>query len=407
MIVCITDLKVGMTLAADVKGNNGRLLLPSGTVLEEQHLRIFNIWGVSEADVKDTSAPGEAAEDQAEFLEAARVHAETLFAHAAMDESPMEFLMDACIKLYAKKFFEGMELPVPASPLELLLEMPPEPLFDNPSDFLKNNKELGAFPHVYYKIMDALENPLSTASTLADIISKEPGICARVLNLVNSPLYGFSKPVDSLSRAVSMLGTKALSQLAIGVTVMERFKGLDDEQLTMVDFWKHSLACGTINKILSSQISGTSQNLCFLAGMIHDLGRLVMLQIAPAEVNLVHQYSKIEKLALDEAERRIFGFDHCDLAKELFNKWNFPDELIKATVCHHGPRDGYISLESAICLMGDTLAVAMQYGSNGNEFVHTVPSEAWETLALPQSVLATTIIKAERQINDIFTLFTG
>lgn len=406
MKVLIADVKPGMKLAKEVKGANGRLLLPSGIVLEEQHLRIFNIWGVTEVEVVENGA-AETVADEDELLAAAEDHAEQLFQYADLSVPPMAALKAASIKEYLNILQEGGELPTPSPAPEKEPRLPDAPFFVHPLDLIGKDADLASFPDIYYRIMEALENPLTTSNTLADIISKDPGISARLLTLVNSPLYGFGRPIDSLNRAVSMVGTKALSQLALGVTVMDRFKGLDDKHFTMADFWQHSLSCAAINRILATQIMGVSQDLCFVAGMLHDLGRLVMLQIAPEEVHRAHILSRFSGMALVEAEKQIFGFDHCDVAEALFNLWNFPADLSSAAVFHHGMEDERkLQVEAAICTVGDTLAIAMQYGSGGNEFVHTIPREAWRKLGIPESVLAVTMVKARRQISDILTVFT-
>lgn len=410
MIICVGELKAGMKLASDVKGANGRLLLPAGTLLEEQHLRIFNIWGVNEADIKEASLKKDDSSEPQETdqcAEAAQLHAETLFAHANLDEAPMVFFKEACVKEYEKRLIDNQALPTPPTTLNDEHKVPSSPVYSSITDFLSSDTQLGAFPDVYYKIMDALDDPLSTATTLADIISKEPSICSRLLTLVNSPLYGYSQPVDSLNRAVSMVGTKGLSQLALGVTVMNKFHGLSDKHFTMNDFWRHSLACGAFNRILASQVPGTSQDMCFVAGMLHDLGKLIMLQLAPDESVLACQLSNTQRIPIHEAEELVFGFNHCELAEELFQTWNFPQELTAAAVLHHGRNDDAPPVEAAICAVGNMLAVAQQHGSNGSRFVHAPYPGAWGALGLTESALVTTMLTGRRQIGDILTVFLG
>ncbi|WP_432734925.1 HDOD domain-containing protein [Maridesulfovibrio sp. FT414] len=410
MKVFIADLKPGMQLAADVKGSNGRLLLPGGTVLEDQHLRVFNIWGVSEVEIYAgagvDAGDGENGADDA-FLELAAEHAEVLFRHADMSIDPMPAFRQACVKSYAKKLAESGKLPAEPALNEKGAEIPSSPLFADAGAFLDSGVRLSSFPDIYYKIMDALNNPSSTSSTLADIISKDSGLSARLISLVNSPLYGFSNHVESLSRAVSLVGTSGLSQLALSVSVMDSFRGLDSKYFSMADFWKHSLSCAVFCRILSSQEPGTSQDTCFVVGMLHDLGRLVMLQQAPEETLRVFMIARHHGVSPCEAERMVFGFDHCDLSQELFRLWNFPHSLISGVAGHHGGAGKNLSMESAICSIGDLMAIGMQYGSNGVEYVHAPYPGAWDILNLQEGAIATTMLKAQRQIADILTIFGG
>ncbi len=298
MIVFIADLKTGMELERDVKGASGRLLLPAGTVLSEQHLRVFNIWGVSEVEVKDTGLELNTDEDESvdpALLKLASEHADKLFTYAEMSIEPVTVLKQLSVRRFEDILTTGGELADLPLVSDIPCEFPESPAYDSAESFLSSGVKLSSFPDIYYKIMDALDNPSSSSNTLADIISKDSGLCAKLLTLVNSPLYGFSLPVESLTRAVSLVGTRGLSQLALGVTVMDSFKTLDGKSLSMADFWQHSLACGVFCRILSSQVPGTSQDNCFVSGMLHDLGRLVMLQLAPDETNLTFEISKAHR----------------------------------------------------------------------------------------------------------------
>ncbi|WP_320172075.1 HDOD domain-containing protein [Maridesulfovibrio sp.] len=407
MKVYVADLKPGMQLAEDVKGANGRLLLPAGTELAEQHLRVFNIWGVCEVVIN-----GECGEDDEDLmdpqlLEQALEHVESLFFYADMTVSPMPVLKEACLRRYAELLAEKARLnPLPAAGGKAP-EIPDSPLFADAGVFLDSGVRLSSFPDIYYKIVDALNNPSSSANTLADIISKDSGLSAKLISLVNSPLYGFNSPVESLSRAVSLVGTTGLSQLALSVSVMDSFKGMDSGYFSMADFWKHSLACAVFCRIISTQIKGVSADNCFVVGMLHDLGRLVMLQLAPEQTHLTFKLSRHYGMPPREAEKAVFGFDHCELANELFWIWNFPPSLVLAVSGHHGGVEEEYSAESAICSISDTLALALQFGCNGSGFVHAPYHGAWDALGLPDGAVATTIMQAQRQIDDIITIFGG
>ena len=405
MIVSIADLRAGMVLAEDVISLHGRLLLPGGSEIGEQHLRVFNIWGVTEAEVRDESLP-EGTGRSPEHARTGSAYADVLFDHADMRTSPMPSLKQACAALYADLLAAGRDLPPLPELFEGEVGLPPSPLYADPGELLSSDVELGVFPAVYHRIMEALDNPLSSSGSLAEIIASDPGLTARLLALVNSALYGYSQPIDSLSRAVALIGTRGLTQLALAVTVLERFHGLDDDHFTMAEFWRHSVACAALCRILAARVaSRPSQDLCFVAGLLHDVGRLAMLQVAPGPTETARRMSMSTGVPLDAAERRVFGFDHCQAARTLFTAWRFPDDIIRATINHHDPDRCATSVESAICSVAEVLATAMRYGSGGNELVHAIPAGAWEALGLPDSALAATMTTARRQIDDLITVF--
>ncbi|MFW5501516.1 MULTISPECIES: HDOD domain-containing protein [unclassified Maridesulfovibrio] len=408
MKVFVGDLKVGMRLLEDVKGANGRFLLAADTVLEEQHLRIFNIWGVSEAEVFIGSKPGEDNDEpDSRLLALAEEYVEGVFAYANMSVAPMQVLKEACIKHFVGVLEKENALPEILMPIGGDLDIPDVPLFKSAGVFLKSGIRLAAFPDIYYKIMEALNDPGAGSENLADIISKDSGLSAKLISLVNSPLYGFDLPVESLSRAVSLVGTDGVCQLALSVSVMEAFKGEHNVGFSMADFWKHSLACAVFCRILALQVPGISQDKCFVVGMLHDIGQLIMLQQYPEKIDLAFQLSMSRNISYCKAESIIFGFDHCELAGKLFELWNIPPSITAGVVGHHGGRSRELSIESAICSVADVMAVAMQYGTNNFGQVSAPYPGAWETLGIPDGAVLTTISKAKRQIADILAIFGG
>ncbi|WP_321405178.1 HDOD domain-containing protein [Maridesulfovibrio sp.] len=407
MKVFVGDIKTGMRLAEDVKGANGRFLLAAGTVIEEQHLRVFNIWGVSEVEVEGSGGGENDSDFDPALVERAEEYAGRLFANVNKDSEPVRLLKGICVKRYAGMLSENLSLPPLPEYGNELSDIPEDHLYADAAAFMTSGIRLSSFPDIYYKIMNALNDPTATSESLADIISKDSGLSAKLISLVNSPLYGFSLPVESLSRAVSLVGTSGLCQLALSVSVMESFKGSGADVLSMADFWKHSLACAVFCRIFASQIPGTSQDKCFVVGMLHDLGRLVLMQHHPDEISLTFRLCKFHGLTGCQAEVKVFGFDHCQLAGELFEHWNFPPSLIVGVAGHHGDRSRELSIESAICSVADMMAVAMQYGSDGPGLVGAPYPGAWDVLGLPGGALATSVLKARRQITDILAIFGG
>ncbi|ACS78563.1 HDOD domain-containing protein [Maridesulfovibrio salexigens] len=408
MKVFVGDLKVGMRLLEDVNGANGRFLLAADTVLEEKHLRIFNIWGVSEVEVLSGSKTGEDNDEpDPRLLAIADEYVEGVFAYANMSVAPMKVLKEACIKHFVGELEKDKALPEVLMPIGGDLDILDAPLFESAGVFLNSGIRLAAFPDIYYKIMETLNDPGAGSENLADIISKDSGLSAKLISLVNSPLYGFDLPVESLSRAVSLVGTDGVCQLALSVSVMEAFKGEHNVGFSMADFWKHSLACAVFCRILAQQVPGISQDKCFVVGMLHDIGQLIMLQQYSEKIDLAFQLRMSRSISYCKAESMIFGFDHCELAGKLFELWNIPPSITAGVVGHHGVRSGELCIESAICSVADAMAVALQYGTDSFGLINTPYTGAWDTLGLPDGAVVTTISKAKRQIADILAIFGG
>lgn len=402
-----SDLRTGMILANDATGTNGRLLFPKGTTLEEQHLRVLKIWGAVGADIqnisRDDAQNASLEELQPEFLAAAQAYVDTIFHNADHTTFPMEEIYSSCLKFHANRLAMGETLhfdncnsiPIPVSGTLPRMTL---------KKFVDNDKGLASFPDIYFKINAALEDPYSTAGRLAEIISKDPSISAKLLSLVNSPFYGFGQRIDSLSRSVALVGANELSQLALGVAVMDLFAGIPDGVVTVQGFWRHSIACGVISRILASHIRDIQQERCFIVGLLHDIGRLVMLKIAPQGIASAIDTARLKRISLREAETITFGFDHTQVAEALFTRWNLPTELIQGVSEHHAAHCP-ARKEAAVCTVADVLAIGMGYGTTCTIPALIIPSEVWSMLALPEGVLEATLLAASRQIHDIFTIF--
>lgn len=402
-----SDLRAGMVLAEDAAGANGRLLLPKGTVLEDKHIRVLKIWGAVDADISDVDpsevrAASISALDE-ESVELATAYVDALFVHVDLTRPPMAEMRSACIKHHARRVIEGEILPLENLHWETIATPEDLPRMDLQT-FVDSDKGLASFPDIYFRINKALEDPASTAHRLAEVISMDPSISAKLLTLVNSPFYGFSQRIDSLSRGVAMVGARELSQLALGVAVMDLFTGIPDGIITVRGFWQHCIACGVLARILATHLPGIQQERCFVMGLLHDIGRLVMLKLAPQEIAWAINESRRRAIPLYEAEQLVFGFNHADVGGALFQRWNLPDELRLAVEEHHASRRPTMQ-ESSICALADALAVGMGHGVNGTVNVPPLPDHVWAALGLPESVIEATMMAAARQIDDILTVF--
>lgn len=398
------ELAPGMVLAVDVHGPDGRLLLPAGSVLENRHLRVFQVWGVTEARIQEDGPDAAAPEDAfpAEILREARLRVEAVFEPCGSHSDVLIELQRQCVLFRAQTLLQNHEPHrVRRCPL---IEPPARPL---PSlrEFVAAANVFVSFPETFFRILEVIDDPGSTAGHLANVVGKDPGMSAKLLRLVNSPFYGFPQQIDSLERAVALVGTRELSELALGITIVQSFKGIASNILSTQEVWTHSLACGVFARVLASHSKGPAGEALFVAGILHDTGRLVMLSQIPGVVAEAMRLSLRECLPMFRAERQILGWDHTDLARELFQAWGLPRSLQEAAAGHHMPSLSRESRSSALLHMADIMAIALEYGYNGSSWVPPLHPGAWECLGIPVSAIGPTIRAGARQIDDILTLF--
>ncbi|MCW8890905.1 MAG: HDOD domain-containing protein [Sedimenticola sp.] len=202
--------------------------------------------------------------------------------------------------------------------------------------WLIENAKLPSLPHVLIEIYKELESETAGIERMIELIETDPGLTARSLQLGNSAYYGSSKQITQVADAILRVGPFDLWALLISTEVKSLFFGIRPDLIDMNSFWRHSLltACAC-RKLAEAQGTGSPGDL-FIAGLIHDAGKLVFLQQLPIEYAEV-----VESHAVGDAccqlEAQVIGINHAEMGARLFESWNFPDDLIKLTANHHQP----------------------------------------------------------------------
>lgn len=406
--VNIDELRCGMVLENEVVGKNGRMLFPAGTVLDSKCLRVLRIWGVVAACV----AAGDKAAAQPEVAAAAvpgerdraRADLDARFAFVDRNHPAMAELYRFCLRDLEET--DRCPLPLRRSMPETGVDaasLPAAPA--SPEALIAGDPTLASFPDIYFRLREALDDPGASAGRLAGIIGSDPSLAATLLRLANSPLYGLSRPIDSLARGVMLIGAGELARLALGVAVVDRFKDVPTCCLTMRQVWEHAVGCGVLARVLVAHVGGISQEELFVAGLLHDLGRLVLLRRLPRHMALVLAQARERGIPLVAAERALLGYDHAAVGRELLVQWRLPPELAAVVGGHHREED--LTLGMALVQVADVAAVAVGFGSNGSPVVPPFAPAAWETLGLEPSVLAVALSQARRQVDDIVSSLLG
>jgi len=405
--ISVADLQQGMVLADDLRSPQGRLLLPAGTELSQRHLTICKIWGVVEADIRDIEP--EEVESRSlqqvdpEFLDRARALIRRRFSRA---DTTHPFVRELARQTVLQITQRG-ELPEEAPRAPELREAPPEAPPDI-EELLQKQEELASLPDIFHHIVEAVNNPRSSAAFVADVISKDVGLSARLLRIVNSPLFGLGQKVDTLSRAVALVGSNQLTSLAMGVSVISMFRDVPPEFLDMQLFWQHSVRCGVWARLLAGQLRLPNEERAFLAGLLHDVGRLVMLKNAPATSCAVLAGVAPGTGLAFELEREHFGYDHAQLGRRLLESWNFPEELVRGVGGHHSPVDAADgpNAEASLVHVADITAHAFQEESGGPmDFVPLLDAEAWDVLGLNKNAIAPLKPQADHQLHEVMQTF--
>lgn len=211
--------------------------------------------------------------------------------------------------------------------------------------------ELPSLPAVTMRLNTLLAEGLPSMGEVARLVGEDPALATKVLRLVNSPLYPFRAQIDSLPRAVALLGVRELRSLALSAAVVDLF-----EVTAFQPFWRHSLYTALLCRALAEAAQQRELDRFFTIGLLHDIGALVILQQLPAQAASIQERAAAGTPVL-EAEQQVLGFDHCQVGAQLLRFWALPDAIVAAVEDHHAPRlRPEYRLEKGIVALANQLA---------------------------------------------------
>ncbi len=402
-----------MVLGNDLYSRQGRLLLPEGAVIEEKHLRIFKIWGVDAVDVRDAEAVEARLADFVEIdphiFQKADDYLGPWFLHSGLSQEPMQEIYRHCLLKVAQHCAKTGVMPkhdccAGRSP-EAPLSLPTVRKKIDLDQLIRKPIPLASFPDAYQRINDLLHSPRSSAKDVAQVVECDTALATKLLQLVNSPLYGFPSQVESITHAVALLGGNELCTLMIGISAASAFKDIPMELYDMRTFWLHSTACAIMARLLAVVKTGLSDERFFVAGLLHDVGLLFLLQCEPQLESNILRYAQAHKLPLDEVERDVLGFDHSSVGGALLEKWRFPESLTHTVRHHHTTGEAIPITEQAIIHVAESLATAFNCCEGQCAPVQQLHSKAWQSLDLSPASLGTIMEQAKNQIHVLRNIF--
>jgi HD-like signal output (HDOD) protein len=220
---------------------------------------------------------------------------------------------------------------------------------------------LPPFPQVALRVLQLAHNENVQLHELSELISSDPAFASEVLTIANSLLYAPRFPASSIMQAIAVLGANNLQGLCLTVGV-RAYMGKALNQPSMRAIWRHNLACALIADQLAS-VGFLDRDVAFTAGVMHDIGRLALAVIRPREYSLLLGVHSGSAISILNAERNLFGWDHCEAGRQLITDWKMPPEFEPIVSEHHAPRqkDSSWSMADLInisCRMADTAGCA-------------------------------------------------
>jgi putative nucleotidyltransferase with HDIG domain len=197
-------------------------------------------------------------------------------------------------------------------------------------------KEIPTLPSIVFELNRLLQDPDTSVARISQTIEKDQAMALKILKLVNSAFYGFKSKVSDIRSAVIMLGFNAVRNAIVSVSVIEAFaKKIKLTDFDITDFWKHSLAVAVTSKSISYKARINSPDNCFVGGLLHDVGKVIMAQYFQDLFAGVWNASRQEAIAFHEAERNRVPANHAVIGAHLASRWQLPQGLTEAIRWHH------------------------------------------------------------------------
>jgi len=271
-----------------------------------------------------------------------------------------------------------------------------------------NVLKVAALPAVALKFSEAIKDPLTSNQDLENIVSEDSALAAKVLMIANSALFNFPSKIDTISKAITIIGHKQLSEIILSCSIVAMFKDIPQDVIDMDMFWRHSIAVATTARILAASRHEQNIERFFTAGLLHDIGKLIIFVEAPKyAVEIITQCTKTNEL-MHKVEKEVLGFDHAKLGAMLLKKWKLPEDIISTVHYHHMPSFSSGDITGpGIIHIADILAHALQFGSSGEMFVPTLNEKAWQALDLDIEILSSVIEQLNVQYTEAVKFILG
>ncbi|WP_245232498.1 HDOD domain-containing protein [Thiorhodococcus minor] len=279
-------------------------------------------------------------------------------------------------------------------------------MMETKGDLLERLDELPSLPAVYHRVRQTLENPDGSLETVAAIIEADPALAARLLRVANSALYGLATKVDTVLRALTIIGAAETHNLVLATTLVSVFRDLPLGAVSMRSFWEHSIACGVAARVIARVGGRASPDRAYLAGLLHDIGRLPLYILEPHIMGAALQAHRDRQGHLFDLEQQFFGSSHAEIGAALLRGWAIPEVFCAAAAHHHRPALAeHPAPEIAVTHVADLVANSLRIGTSGARWTPILDDLAWRATGLETAQLRAVVETTIATTRDVTSAF--
>ncbi|MFP4071149.1 MAG: HDOD domain-containing protein [Desulfovibrionales bacterium] len=261
-------------------------------------------------------------------------------------------------------------------------------------------KDLPTLPNVLDKVSELVKDQNSSTEQIAKVIAMDQVLSAKVLKMVNSPIYGFPRRIGTIQHALVLLGFGVIRGLIISTSVF------DVMAKSMVGLWEHSVGCALACSSIAKAAGFDDPEEYAVAGLLHDLGKVVSLVQLPELKEEIDALVQTEDLSYFEAEKRVMGFGHDRINAWLSSHWNLPANIKEGLTYHHAPDRAQVYPDIARAVhVGDFLVKVLEVGSGGDDHVPYLQKSALKGLGLKTVHLEQILDNLSQELVDMESLY--
>ncbi|MEK6749203.1 MAG: HDOD domain-containing protein [Pseudomonadota bacterium] len=271
----------------------------------------------------------------------------------------------------------------------------------NARELVSGLQDLVTLPDVCIRVLEMTGSERYTSNEIASVISQDPGLTAQLLKIANSPIFGLASRVETITRAITVIGNQELRELVLATSVMNTFAKMPNELWDMDTFWCHSIHVGLIAQQFAAKCRTPilHPERLFIAGLLHDVGLLAMSIRIPELVKVMFSRVYQSGVPLHTAEKEVFGLDHAEVGAELLRQWGLPTLFQEVTRFHHDPALArQHAIEVAVVHIANNLSKLTGYGIVFNEQQPVFDPAAWDITGLNEA-------QARAQMKDANQLY--
>lgn len=267
------------------------------------------------------------------------------------------------------------------------------------ADVVKSVRDLPSLPVVVLEVLQTFDHADVNTGLLAEKVSKDQALAAKTLRLANSSFYGLQRKVATIQQAITVLGFDSVRALITAAAITDAFANTQAGYWDSKAFWRHAVGTAMCARMIA-RYKNLNQDIAFVSGLLHDIGKLVMVARFPEVYMKVARYRGEQDCHWLDAERTVLEFDHCQVGRALAERWRFPASVQRAIAGHHAPVGQDLGDIAAVVHVANALCHALDLSADEFDMVPPVSQAAWDSLGLVPEAIVRICRDAEREFEE-------